>query len=71
MSFDIREKTVLITGAGRGIGRGIAWVFARSGALVAVNALTETYALPLVEELNRSVRKAVAFLTDVTDSDAV
>ena len=71
MPFDIRGKTVLITGAGRGIGRGIARVFARSGARVAVNALTETYVLPLVEELNRSGGEAAAFVADVTDSAVV
>lgn len=69
--FDVAGKTVLITGAGRGIGRGIARVFARFGAQVAINALTETYVNPLVEDLVRSRGKAAAFIADLTDSAAV
>ena len=40
VEFDIIGKVVLITGAGRGIGKGIAQVLAEAGADVALNALT-------------------------------
>ena len=71
MSFDVSGKTVLITGAGRGIGRGIARVFARNGARVAINALTETYVGPLVEEIGQSGAEALACAGDLTDSSQV
>jgi len=38
--YDITGKVVFITGAGRGIGKGIAQVLAEAGADVALNALT-------------------------------
>ena len=38
--FDITGKVVFLTGAGRGIGKGIAQVLAEAGADVALNALT-------------------------------
>jgi NAD(P)-dependent dehydrogenase (short-subunit alcohol dehydrogenase family) len=40
--FDVRGKTVIVTGAARGIGKGIARVMAHSGARVMVTALTDT-----------------------------
>ncbi|MDM7324890.1 MAG: SDR family NAD(P)-dependent oxidoreductase, partial [Thermus sp.] len=46
---ELAGKTVLITGAGSGIGLAIARAFAREGALVLVHDLKD--ASPLAEEL--------------------
>ena len=45
--FDVAGKTVIVTGAARGIGKGIARVFAEAGAHVMVTALTDRYLTPL------------------------
>jgi NAD(P)-dependent dehydrogenase (short-subunit alcohol dehydrogenase family) len=42
-AYDVTDKVVFITGAGRGIGKGIAQVLAEAGADVAINALTPRY----------------------------
>ena len=69
-------RIVIITGAGRGIGRGYALEFARQGAKVVVNDLggsvdgsgsTLTPAQSVVEEIRRSGGQAVANGDDVSD----
>jgi 2-deoxy-D-gluconate 3-dehydrogenase len=65
--FDITGQCVLITGAGRGIGKGIAQVLAAAGADVAINALTPKYVNPLAEGLAKETgRKVVPVTGDVT-----
>ncbi len=50
--FDISGKNIVITGASRGIGKGITRVLAGSGANILCTALTNVYLKKLVEELN-------------------
>lgn len=65
-------KTVLVTGASRGIGASIAKAFGGFGATVAVNyILNETAARDVVEAIRQSGGEAVAIQADVTDGPSV
>jgi len=39
--FDLKDKTIIISGASRGLGKGIVRVFAEAGAKVMATALTD------------------------------
>lgn len=65
-------RTVLITGASRGIGAACAREFARDGYRVAINYhKSEEKALALCEELTSLGTEAIAVCADVGDSAAV
>ncbi|MEL7231962.1 MAG: 3-oxoacyl-ACP reductase [Pseudomonadota bacterium] len=67
--MDLKDQTVLITGAGRGFGAAIAKAFARERASVAINyRRSREQAESLAESLGP---KARAFQADVTDAAAV
>lgn len=66
------SKTVLITGASRGIGRACALRFAESGYSVAANYLnSEEEALSLKAEIETLGGECELFRADVSDSEAV
>lgn len=64
-------KTAFITGAGRGIGRGIAVAFAEQGCDIAAAARTETEVQETVEMVRALGRRALPLVCDVADPDAV
>lgn len=68
----MRDQTVLITGASRGIGAETARRFAAAGYAVAVNyRQSEEQAMALVEELRRGGHQAIAVRADVSDPGQV
>ena len=68
MSDFLKDKTVIITGASRGIGRGIATVLAKNGANVAFTySKSENEANILINELNLSDSKIKAYRSNAAN----
>jgi 2-deoxy-D-gluconate 3-dehydrogenase len=71
-AYDITNKVVFITGAGRGIGKGIAQVLAAAGADVVLNALTPRYVEQTAADIAKDTgRRVMPLLADVTKADEV
>jgi len=63
--FKITDRIAIVTGAGKGIGRGIAIAFAEAGADVVCAARTQADIDAVAEEVRRRGRRALAIKTDV------
>lgn len=67
--FEIEGRTVIISGAARGIGKGIARVLAEAGARVMVTALTDRYLKPLAQELADAGHPIETITADATRAE--
>ena len=65
--YDLTGKVAFVTGAGRGIGKGIAQVLAEAGADVVINALTPQHVEGLAADLGKATgRRVMPLVADVT-----
>ncbi|MEM1129203.1 MAG: 3-oxoacyl-ACP reductase FabG [Pseudomonadota bacterium] len=71
MFQSIAGQSVIVTGGSKGIGKGIAKVFAAQGARVMIAARGEDAAAAAVDEIKAAGGDAAYHLTDVSDWDSV
>jgi NAD(P)-dependent dehydrogenase (short-subunit alcohol dehydrogenase family) len=67
----LEGKKVIVTGAGRGLGRGIALKLAEEGAKVIVADVTEEAGRETVEEIKNKGGESIAVAVNIADSDSV
>ncbi|KAL4064513.1 hypothetical protein J3A83DRAFT_4100984 [Scleroderma citrinum] len=70
-SLSFKDHTVVITGAGGGLGKAYSLLFASRGANVVVNDFNAEAAQSVVEEIKRAGGSAVVNTSSVTDGAAV
>ncbi|MED4764000.1 SDR family NAD(P)-dependent oxidoreductase, partial [Brevibacillus laterosporus] len=71
MLTPLKDKTVVVTGASKGIGKGIARTFAAQGAKVAVVARSLTKAEETAVEIRKNGGIAHAFQGNVADLESM
>jgi NAD(P)-dependent dehydrogenase (short-subunit alcohol dehydrogenase family) len=67
----LREQVVLVTGAGRGIGRGVAELLAARGACVGVLDVSEATAAEVATAIHSAGGKAVPLAADVSSRESL
>ncbi len=68
--MDVTGRSAVVTGAGRGIGRGISLVLARNGAHVAVADINLESAQKVAAEVTYFGRRSLGVSLDVTDQES-
>ena len=69
--MNVQGKVAIVTGAGRGIGNGIATLLAKQGARVVLNDIDEKQAVDAANVLKERGLDAIGIGADVTDSSQV
>jgi 3-oxoacyl-[acyl-carrier protein] reductase len=71
MDLYLNDKVALVTGGGRGVGRGVCIRLAQEGARVAVNDFHEERAARVADEIRSAGGRAVPVRADITDRQQV
>ena len=69
--FSLENRIAVVTGGGSGIGRAIAALFAKRGAVVHIIEINSLNATDVLEEINKAGGKVKAYSCDVSKQDEV
>jgi 3-oxoacyl-[acyl-carrier protein] reductase len=71
MNLEFQKKVALITGAGQGMGKAVAFTLGQQGAQIAVNDINANAAESTASELQKSGIQAIAVTADITKKNDV
>ncbi len=71
MELLLKGRIALVTGAGRGMGRGIAQVLSEEGATLLIADIAETQAAETAKLITQTGGKAISCYVDITDPESV
>ncbi|MFT5365561.1 MAG: NAD(P)-dependent dehydrogenase (short-subunit alcohol dehydrogenase family) [Candidatus Latescibacterota bacterium] len=71
MNLEFQKKVALITGAGQGMGKAVAFTLGQQGAQIAVNDMNANAAESTASELQKSGIQAIAVTADITKKNDV
>ena len=69
--MELKEKIVLITGGGSGIGRTVSRIFAQEGAIVIAASRSEPNLQSIVKEIQERGGQAFSYKTDISSYDQI
>ena len=69
--FNLEGEVAVVTGAGKGIGRGIALSLAEAGADIALASRSEDQLNAVANEIKGIGKRALVIPTDVTDTESM
>lgn len=70
-TYDVSDRSAIVTGAGSGIGRAVATLLAANGTAVVVSDLDATAADAVTAEITAAGGRATALVGDVSDPEVV
>jgi len=71
IQMNIKDRVILVTGAGSGIGEGVAKKLAQNGAKLVINDVSIEKAEKVAKELNEKGQEAIALKADITNMNEV